>query len=67
LACPAQADHVHLQQHGVADHVLGQGAQFAQRQGDVVEHGQRRIQRALLEQHAPVVAHALQLLRAGAR
>eukprot|EP01036_Dinobryon_divergens_P041676 gene41677-biopygen33398 len=31
--------------------------------GDIFEHRQRRIQRALLEQHAPVVAQLLQVLR----
>ncbi len=47
------------------DHVLRQGAQLAQGLGDIVEHRQRRVQGALLEQHTPMVAHLLQLVGVG--
>mmetsp|Transcript_37520 Transcript_37520/g.87492 ORF Transcript_37520/g.87492 Transcript_37520/m.87492 type:complete len:341 (+) Transcript_37520:690-1712(+) len=48
------------------DQAVGHAVELAQRQRDVVEHIQRREQRAMLEQHAPAVAHPLQVARGAA-
>jgi hypothetical protein len=56
----AQADRVELEQHQVADQLFGQVGVLAQREGDVVEHGQVGEQRAELEQHAHLAAQAVQ-------
>ncbi len=47
-----QAHHAQLDHGGIADQVLGQGTLLAQREGHVVQHAERREQRAVLEQHA---------------
>src|SRR3990172_5926357 len=56
-------DHIELEHHHVADEILVERAQLAQRQGDIVEYRQRAVERALLEQHAPALADLVQQLR----
>jgi len=58
----AQADRVELHQDDVADHDLGQVGVLAQREGDVLEHGEVGEQRAELEQHPEAAALRVQPL-----
>ena len=47
-----QAHHLQLEQGGAAHQFIRQGAQLAQREGNVVQHAEGGKQRALLKEHA---------------
>jgi hypothetical protein len=53
-----QPHHLELDHRGLAHQRGRQGPEFAQRKGDVLQHAERREQRAMLEQHADAAGRA---------
>ena len=60
LGRAAQPDGLQLEQHNPANQGFGQIRVFAQWQSDIVETGQIGEQGTVLQQHADILAHAIQ-------